>query len=324
MAAARCGLLRRAVFACLASLCFAVTADAEAPPIADWSHIETVVVTAKRPGPALWHVVRGQSEVWILATVEPAPSNLKWDTSEVANLMKGAKVLLLPPRGYVGLFEGTWFALTGLDTLELPEGTTLEQSLPVSLKSRFVAARAKLHEDADRYEKYLPAVAAVILESDYWKVNDLRFNGAQRTVQFLAAQALVPTRTIAIYPAMDVIHDVPKLSPAANLVCLEDALNDIDIEAAHAILAAQAWASGDVGGVKAHYSETKLDSCLQQSAVYASLRDKEISDVANAITGALDKPGKSIAVMPLGIWLRKGGVLEQLEAGGLTISGPGG
>lgn len=321
MAASR-GSLRRAVFAGLASLFLSAATPAAGPPISDWSNIETVVVTAKRPGPALWHVVRGQSEVWVLPTVEPSPSNLKWDSHEVANLLKGARVLLLPPRGHVGLFEGTWFVLTGLGTLELPEGKTLEESLPVSLKSRFIAARVKLHEDADRYEKYLPAVAAVVLESDYWKANGLRFNSAQRTVELLAAQALVRSRTIAIYSAMDVIHDVPKLSPAANLKCLDDALTDIDVETVHAKSAAQAWAIGDLDGVKAHYSETRLDSCLQQSGVYAALRDREISDVANAIADALDKPGKSFAVMPIGIWLRKGGVLERLEASGLTISGP--
>lgn len=317
-------MLRHAVFASVAGLCLAAAAPAAGPPISDWSNIETVVVTAKRPGPALWHVVRGQSEVWILPTVEPAPSDLKWDTNEVARLLKGARVLLLPPRGEVGLFEGTWFVLTGLGTLELPDGQTLEESLPASLKSRLIAARVNLHKDADRYRKYLPAVAAVVLESDYWQANSLKFGATQRTVEHLATLALVRPRTIAIYSAMDVIHDVPKLSAAANLNCLADALTDIDIESIHAQSAAQAWAIGDLDGIKAHYSETKLDSCLQQSGVYAALRDREISDVANAITGALDKPGKSFAVMPIGIWLRKGGVLERLEGSGLTISGPGG
>ena len=61
------------------------------------------------------------------------------------------------------------------------------------------------------------------------------------------------------------------LSPAANLVCLEDALNDLDTESVHAAVAAKAWAVGDLDGVKAHYSETRLDSCLQQSGTYAAL-----------------------------------------------------
>ena len=240
MAASR-AMLRRAVFATLTGACLLSAATpATSPPIADWSNIETVVVTAKRPGPALWRVAHGQSEVWILPTVEPVPSDLEWDTSEVARLLKGARVLLLPPRGQVGLFEGTWFLLTGLGTLELPQETTLEASLPESLQRRFIAARGNLHKDADRYDKYLPAVAAVVLESDFWKAANLKFNGAQKTVAGLATKALVPARTVAVYSAMDVIHDVPKLSAAANLNCLDDALSDIDTASG---------ASGDVVGI---------------------------------------------------------------------------
>jgi hypothetical protein len=311
----------------LIGLC-AVALMAAAPaqaPVTDWSSIETVIVTAKPPGPALWHVVNDKSEVWILGTVGPVPADLKWDTSEVAALMKGSKVLLLPPRGQVGMLEGTWFLLTGgLGTLEQPDGKTLESTLQDPLKGRFIAARARVQQDANRYDKYLPAVAALILESDYWKLNKLNFNGPQKTVESIADQATVPSRPIAVYPAMDVIHDVPKMSPAANRACLEDALSDIDIESAHAVAAAQAWAVGNLDGIKAHYSETKLDACLQQSSAYSKLRERAITDMAGAITGALKRPGKSFAVIPMGIWLRKGGVLERLQAAGLTVSGPGG
>ena len=92
----------------------------------------------------------------------------------------------------------------------------------------------------------------------------------------------------------------------------------------HAVAAAQAWAVGNLEGIKANYSETKLDACMQQNNAYSVLREKATGDMANAIAGALKKPGKSFAVIPMGIWLRKGGVLDRLEAAGLTVSGPGG
>ena len=311
-----------AIAACFFTLMAAAPA---APPIADWSKIETVIVTAKQPGPALWHVVRGNSEVWILATIGPSPDDLKWDSREIASLLKGSNVLLLPPRGQVGVFEGAWFMLTGgLGTLEQPDGKTLESTLSDPLKSRFIVARTRVGRDPDRYDKYLPAVAALILEADFWKANRLNFNGPQKTVESLAGREDVPVRPIAVYPAMDVVHDVPKMSLAAHRACLEDALDDIDIESAHAVAAAQAWAVGDLDGIKAHYSEIKLDACLQQSSAYSVLREKATGDMANAIAGALKKPGRTFAIIPMGIWLRKGGVLERLQAAGLTVSGPGG
>ena len=318
----------RGTAARLALLCACATllmAAAPSAPVTDWSNIETVVVTAKPPGPALWHVTRDKSEVWVLGTVGPVPEDLKWDTSEISALMKGSKALLLPPRGQVGVLEGTWFLLTGgLSTLEQPDGKTLESTLQEPLRSRFVAARARVHQDADRYDKYLPAIAALMLEGDYWKLNKLNFAGPQKTVEAIADQATVPYRTIAVYPAMDVIHDVPLLSPAAHRACLVDALDDIDIESAHAAAAAEAWAVGDLDGIKAHYSETKLDACLQQSSAYSKMRERAIADMANAIEAALKRPGKTFAIIPMGIWLRKSGVLERLEAAGLTVSGPGG
>ena len=99
------------------------------PPITDWSNIETVIVTARPPGPALWHVVRGNSEVWILATVSPVPKDLNWDSRGIASLLKGSNALLLPPRAQVGLAEGLWFYMWHMDTLEQPDGMTLEASL---------------------------------------------------------------------------------------------------------------------------------------------------------------------------------------------------
>jgi hypothetical protein len=309
----------------LASICTLLLAAAPpTPPISDWSKIETVVVTAQLPGPVLWHVQQGSSEVWILATVAPVPANLSWDSRTVAKLLIGARLLLLPPRGEVGVFEGAWFVLTGLDTLQQPDGVTLESTLADPLKSRFVAARIANHQDADRYEKYLPAVAAVILESDYWKANNMNFNGPQKTVEALARRASVPVRAAATYPAMDVNRDVPKMSAPAQRACLEDALNDIAIESVHVGAAAQAWAMGDLAGIKANYSEIGLDACLQQSRAYSVLRDREAGDIVNAIADALKNPGNSVAVIPMGIWLRKGGVLERLEAAGLTVSGPEG
>jgi peptidoglycan/xylan/chitin deacetylase (PgdA/CDA1 family) len=135
------GQALRLALAATVTLLLAAAPPVARPPITDWSRIETVVVTARLPGPALWHVQQGSSEVWILATVEPVPADLVWDKRTITKLLVGARLLLLPPRGEVGLFEGAWFVLTGLATLEQPEGTTLEATLPDPLKARFVTAR---------------------------------------------------------------------------------------------------------------------------------------------------------------------------------------
>ena len=292
-------------------------------PVQDWSNVEVVVVTPDHPGPAMWHIVKGTSEVWIIPTVSPVPKDMPWDSTEIQSLLKGAKGVILPPRASVGVFEGLWFWMTGMDVLEQPDGTQMESTLPAPLKARFVAARTRVGQDADHYAKYLAGVAALQLEADYFKFADLTPNGTEKTIKSLASRAGVPARATAEYPAMDVIKDVPKMSAAAHLACMTYALDDIDNFSAHAAAAASAWAKGDVAGIKAHYSETRLDACLGQNAAYARLRETANRDMTNAILTVLNRPGVTLAVMPMGFFLRKGGVLERLEAAGLTVTGPG-
>ena len=292
------------------------------PPTTDWTNVETVVVRPNASGPALWHIADGASEVWILPTVSPVPEDMSWDTQGIADTIKGSNVVLLPPAASVGLAEGLWFYMWHMDTLEEPDGTTMESTLPEDLRARFAAARGRANKDADRYEKYLPAVAAMMLEGDYFKAVSLSYKEPQRTIEHLASHVGVSTHQIADYPAMDIIHDVPKMSPAAHRVCIEDALSDIDTLAAHGVAAAHAWAAGDIAGIKANYSETRLDSCLSANAAYLALRQRGINDEVAAIQGALKKPGKTFVVIPMGFFLRKGGVLERLEAAGLKVTAP--
>jgi len=310
--------------ACLAAPILGAAAD-PAAPVQDWTQaIESVVVTAPPAGPALWHIVRGSSEVWILPTVSPMPEDLTWNSDNVARLLKGANALLLPPSASVGVFEGTWFLLTGMSTIEQPDGVTLEATLPDPLKGRFVAARRRFGRDADRYEELLGGVAALRLEGDYWSFAHLTPNGPQKAVERLARHEGVRVRVVADYPAMDVIHAIPKMTADAHRACIGFALDDIDTAGAHAAAAAGAWATGDLTGMKAHYFEIRLDDCWQQNAAYAVLRERAIADETGAILAALKSPGRTVVVMPMGLFLRKGAVLDRLEAAGVTVNGPGG
>jgi len=300
----------------------ATHADANNAPVKDWS-IETVVVTAKPLGPALWHVVSGESEVWILGTVDPIPSDLKWDTRELARVLDRSRELLLPPRGRVGVFEGLWFLITNGSVLRLPDGQRLEATLSEPLRGRFVRARSTSHRDADRYAEYKPSVAGFMLEGDYLKANKLSMTQPTTTLEWLASQEAVPVRRIATYPALDVVREVPSLSAEGNRKCLADSLDDIEVMSAHAKPAANAWATGDIEGIKAHYSEPNALDCLGQSATFSKLWQRSVDDTVNAIDSALKHRGKTVVVINIGEFLRKNGVLERLKAQGLQVDGPG-
>jgi len=318
----RRGIRIAAAAAALVVLVATARADTAPPPVQDWS-IETVVVTAKKPGPAFWHVVSGKSEVWILGTLGPVPEDLNWDTGRLEYLLQGAKVLLLPPRGQVGPLEGIWFLITSGDVLRQPDGTLLESTLPPPLKARFVAMRNSLHKDSDDYSEYKASVAGFMLERDFLRANDL--NGAQplKTIEGVAERATVPSRRVATYEALDVIKEVPSLSNTGNWACMKDSLDDIDVMAQHARLAAQAWATGDLDGIKANYSDPKALDCLGQSASFSKLWARSVNDTLSAVNTALKTPGKTVAVVGIGELLRKNGLVDRLKAEGFAVEGPG-
>src|SRR5580704_7660555 len=77
----------------------------------NWAAPEIVEVQAA-PGPAVWHLTRGESEVWILGTVGSMPDGLTWNKNYLGELLDGARAILLPPRPSIGVFEGAWFLIT--------------------------------------------------------------------------------------------------------------------------------------------------------------------------------------------------------------------
>ncbi len=296
----------------------------DAPPTQDWSsNIENVVVTAPRPGPALWHIARNGSDVWILGIVAPLPHDLKWNSAEIENIVAGANKVYLPPQVTAGLLESSWFLLTGLHKIKLQDGQTLLAALPPDVRARYAAWLVKMGEDADTDSEYLPAIAALDLEGTFHKKSGLRDDSDGR-VERIADKADVPAKPLAVYQAMPIVNEVQSLTAENEALCMKDALDDIDVQAAHADAAARAWAVGDIAGVKANYSEPKLYDCFAQTKTFAADREHVTEDALNAVNASLAKPGKSLIVVSIGVLLRKDGLLDRLGQRGIVVEAPPG
>lgn len=294
----------------------------EARPVENWGAPEIVEVQAA-PGPAVWHLTRGESEVWILGTVGGMPDGLTWNKNYLAELLDGARAILLPPRPSVGVFEGAWFLLTNGSKFSLPRGQALEPSLSPELRARFVATREHLGQTENRYKTDTPLRAALRLFQDLQDKLNLTREEPRDTIDSLARSKHVPNAPIARYEVLDAAEDVLKLTPEQQRVCLAQSVEDVDRQLIHAVPAAQAWAIGDIRNVKANYAESRLADCVI-AAVHsvAGLNERNVADYTAAINAALDKPGKTIAVIDIGPLLRKDGVLERLAALHITIEGP--
>jgi hypothetical protein len=294
----------------------------ENPPQENWGTPEVVEVEAK-PGPAVWHLTRGDSEVWILGTVGAMPDGLKWNKDYLAELLDGARAIVMPPRPSIGLFEGAWFRLTNGSKFSLPRGQSLEATLPADIEPRFAAVREKLGKNIDHYRTDTPLRAALRIQEDVQDKLDLSRDEPRDTIRRLASSKHVPSAPVAKYEVLDAARDVLKLTPQQQQVCLGQSVEDADWDLGHAAPAADAWTVGDIRAVKANYGESHLANCVI-AAVHsvADIAERDAADYTAAINDALNKPGKTIAVIDIGPLLRKNGVLERLEALHVTIEGP--
>jgi hypothetical protein len=285
--------------------------------------VESVTVTADARGPAIWRLRRSAGEVWILGTIGPMPEDLAWNHESLQRLVADAHQLLLPPAPDVGLLDAGWFYLWHGDLLRQPNGRSLKESLPPDLAAQFARAAALAGKTIADYGNDAALVAAMRLERDFLAARKLSRREPRRAVERLARRARVPVRRMGEFDLMPTVRAVLALPQDRQQPCLAQAADDIVRQARDAVAAADAWADGAIEQVKAHYAETKLLECVTGASPQAAgINALSVSLIVKGLDQALGEGGKSAAVISIGPLLRKGGVLEQLAAKGVTISHP--
>ncbi len=283
---------------------------------------ETVEVKAL-PGPAVWHLTRGESEVWILGTIGALPRDLEWNKAYLSDLLEGARAIVMPPRPSIGILEGAWFLIVNGSKLSLPRGQALEATLPDDLRARFIATRTRLGEDEGEYRTDTPIRAAIRLQQDFRDKAKLSGREPNSTIASLARAKHVASAPIAKIEVLDAARDVLRLNIAQQSVCLGQSVEDVDQQSVHADIAARAWAIGDIKTVKAHYAESRLGDCVIAAVnSIGNIAEKNVADYTGAVDAALNQPGKTIVVIDMGTLLRTNGVLARLAAKKIAIEGP--
>ena len=316
--------MRLAPFAIASLLAFGGMAASQDAPVTDWS-MEVVVVDAAAQGPAFWHIRKGDSEIYILGTVGPMPADLAWNSTRLEQLIDGANAVLLPPQAHSGLLDilsMSWFILMHRDALSMPDDQKLEASLAPDVRARFVSVRTSIKQDGERYEDDSPLLAGFRLLGDYMSASKLTGEAPEQTAGKIARAKHVKMTRIAEYSANPLIREMLQLPRSAGQVCFETMLNDIETLQRHAVPAADAWAVGDVAGIKAHYSTPLFAPCINQAKKFDEIDHRAVADTIKAIHEALAKPGKTVMLVDIGWLFRAGGVADALKAEGVTIEGP--
>jgi uncharacterized protein YbaP (TraB family) len=305
-----------------AVLFFLAPARADDPPITDWSQVETVVVQAKAEGPAFWHVTKGNSEGWILGTIDLGYDGMNWEGARLRDLIHGSRGVILQPEPDIGFISAVWFTLTYRGKMKMPDGQKLDDLLKDDMRQRFHNVVDSMGIPASKYDRYVPFKAASMLIEDYQKSSKLSTKWLAPAVDQFAGEAEVKTTTAGEFDLIPAVKELLNKPPQAGLACFSAALESIEYRRLHAIAAANAWAKGDIASLKEHYFEPTQTACLSEAAGVQRVQKQIVGASVASIHDALETPGRTVVLISIGNLLRRGGVLDRLHDEGLTVEGP--
>jgi hypothetical protein len=278
-----------------------VSASAQPSPADDpeANYVEDLVVVAPTTGPAWWKVSKGSTVVWIMA-MPPSnvPETLAWDVSGVRRRLRGAKVLLLPPEGR-SRFEGRW-----------------DEALPDLVAEEMYTSARELGVRPQRYFPVtLPAVFA--LREYYFRASRLGLPIESQLIAEARRRRIVAERP----PSMDVAltADMARADDPEIQTCALAMLKEVKTDPQTFRDTAALWARGRIAEVIAT-PRSAWTYCINRILPGYSRRAIESQTVA--ISRALDRRRKAVAVVPLRLLVAEDGVLQRLKARGYVVADP--
>lgn len=317
-------MLNRLAALSIALLACALPAAAQAPPPPasiddpDATLVEELVVRGRLPGPAWWRVTDADTTVYVLGVPSLAPKRMEWDRAIFERRLQGANVVVLP---FVNVRAKAAGSLgTAVNLMRLRSGGPFEARLDPATRTRFVAVRTRLGQDAKHYPTSNPLAAGVQLAIDYRDKNELTNMDPAKLVRLLAQQKRVKVveKSYDLGPQLGGIIRTPA---GTGRICFDEVLAQAEAGPGVTLAAARAWAVGDVEGALAN--ERTYERCLAVITGGRTYDERTKADTAAAIAGALKQPGHAIVLVPLRPLLAQNGVLERLRAQGFTVKTPG-
>lgn len=303
----------------LAGLIATTPALAQTPQSAEdeWD-ANAVVITKRYPGPALWRVKRGESEVYILGGLPVMVRRYDWDRTRMGKILDRANVLLTGPEAKAGpIAFARWQFAKGNGPFK-----SLYDVLPGQTGGKFWRIAQKNGFDPKDYKDYSPVYAVMKLREDVYEKHGLSTNDPEKMLIFMARDRKTPMKPVAKYSASTLIGKLGDMDTAARNACVASTLNEIEFAVSHARTAMTAWANADLLTARAHSPSSATLACLEGASSTRAMLDRATDDTVTAIDTALSKPGKSVIAVPLSILLRPDGALERLRAKGDEISEP--
>lgn len=308
-------------------------------PTAGERQLDTIVVVGAQPGPGLWKVRKGDHVMWILGTQDPLPKRMEWDSSTVERRVVNAERLLLMPKVEFDTDAGFFRRLALIPSLlkarRNPDGKTLQQMVSAEQYARWLPLKARyIGRDRD-VEEWRPIFAAFHLYEKAIEQQGMTHREvAEDVVERAAKRAKVsitqPTITLKIVDPKKLVREFSRTT-LADQECFRLTLDRIEGDLQNMRARANAWATGDVGRLRAlsgHRSQFKACADAFGSAEAArqlgieSLRARVRDAWLKEVDTMLDAHTASFAILPVEFLIGEDNALGLLQARGYTIEEP--
>ena len=282
---------------------------------------ELTPVQVNLPGPAMWRVSRGDSQVVIVGFIRPLPHALDWPKGRLIHALEGAHALLMPPEPTLGVLDTVGFLLT-LGRLQNPGGRTLAQVLSPQDYDDVRRAAERAHVPVKHYERYKPVIAGAALIGDVRRAEGLSSQKPVSTIERLARRMHIRVQPMGRLKAAPLVRIATGLDDRQGLECFRQEMAQIRWESSDAQAAAGSWAQGDVTALRRLKSRINVTQCLEDLPSLKAVIERGVTDAVSAMDEALSRPGKTVALVDLAYLDRADGLLDRLRAKGATVSVP--
>lgn len=280
--------------------------------------VDDIVVTARRSGAPIWEVTRDGSTVLLVGEIGGVPEATPWSPAALeAATARSQRVM--SGTGVRGSLSDVFRLIWRMRTLtRLPGDTTSGDYLQPEWQARLGAIEARVGEDYSRRSFLL--TPGDLLEEGAGYGRDTT-DDAGDVVRRAARKARVPVKSVeAAMRGSQLVEDLLSAPPQTRLVCMHAAIQAAEAGPEATLARGRAWTRFEVAEVMASPIQQALEQCWPWGD--PSIGPELKTTWTAAIETALTETGVTMAVAPLGVLAEPGGVLDRLEAQGLTIEGP--
>ncbi|GMU43973.1 MAG: TraB/GumN family protein [Xanthomonadales bacterium] len=337
--------MRTLLLACLlhAAPFAAVAADPVAPvdplPTAESARLlEAVVVSGVQPGPGLWRVSRDRRVLWVLGTQSPLPRRFEWEAREVREVIAASQAVILGVsvqlKEEIGFFRGLTLLPAALSSRKDPQRKPLRELVPAQDYARWLALKAKYLGRDRGVEKQRPIFAAGKLYEKAVRRSGLSFDPVigdlvRRTAKKHDVPLIEAEIRIDIGDPRQAIRDFAD-HRLDDVECFRKTLTRLETDLDVMRERANAWATGDIAGLRDLPFEDQTRTCTDAFLSSAFIRERGLDDLRQraraawleAAEKALAENASTFAMLPMADLLKPDGYLAALRERGYEVEEP--